>query len=185
MIEGNGFILRTVRASDLDSLYEARSNVEARGEYIPPRMGSEPGFRKEFAETGFWTEDKGFLLIVDPEDGRLLGTIAYFRPVFYSDGLEIAYQIFQAASRGKGIMTEVLRLFSSFLFSHRNLHRLQLAVHPLNVASRRVAEKAGFRKEGVLRGAFFHRGAHHDLELYSLLRDEWVPVPPFTPLGSS
>lgn len=182
MIQGNGFVLRTVRASDVDALYEARSNVESRGEYIPPRMGSEPGFRKEFEETGFWTEDKGFLLIVDPEDGRLLGSIAYFRPVFYSDALEIAYQLFQGASRGKGIMTEVLRLFCSFLFSHRTVYRLQLAVHPDNVASRRVAEKAGFRKEGVLRKAVYHRGAHHDLEMFSLLRDEWVPVPPFTPL---
>ena len=185
MIQGNGFLLRTVRASDLDALYEARSNVEGRGEYIPPRMGSQPGFRKEFEETGFWTEDNGVLLIVDAEDGRLLGQIGYFRPVFYSDALEIGYQLFQAASRGKGIMTEVLRLFCSVLFSHRNLYRLQLAAHPDNVASRRVAEKAGFRKEGVLRGATFHRGAHHDLELYSLLRDEWVPVPPFAPLESS
>lgn len=97
-------------------------------------------------------------------------------------GLEIGYQLFQASSRGKGIMTEVLRLFCGFLFSHRSVYRLQLTVHPDNVASRRVAEKVGFRKEGVLRGAFFHRGAHHDLEMYSLLRDEWVPVPPFTPL---
>lgn len=182
MIQGDGFVLRTVRASDVDALYEARSNVEGRGEYIPPRMGSQPGFRKEFEETGFWTDDSGMLLIVDSGDGRLLGSIAYFRPVFYSDALEIGYQLFQAASRGKGLMTEVLRLFCSFLFSHRSVYRLQLGVHPDNVASRRVAEKAGFRKEGVLRGAVYHRGAHHDLEMYSLLRHEWVPVPPFLPL---
>ncbi|HWM94312.1 MAG TPA: GNAT family protein [Thermoanaerobaculia bacterium] len=181
MIQGNGFLLRTVYESDVDALYMARSDVSERGDYIPPRMGSQPRFRKEFQETGFWTEDNGVLLVIDP-DGRMLGQIAYFRPVFYSDGLEIGYQFFQQASRGKGIMTEVLKLFCSFLFSHRSLYRLQLMVHPGNEASRRVAEKAGFRKEGVLRGAFFHRGDHHDLEIYSLLRDEWTPVPPFTPL---
>lgn len=183
MIQGKGFLLRTVLESDVDALYEARSNVESRGEFIPPRMGSQPGFRRDFEETGFWTDDNGVLLIIDSEDGRMLGQISYFRPVYYSDGLEIGFQLFQAANRGKGIMTEVLRLFCSFLFSHRSVYRLQLAAHPDNTASRRVAEKAGFREEGVLRAATFHRGAHHDLVLYSLLRDEWVPVPPFTPLA--
>ena len=35
---------------------------------------------------------------------------------------------------------------------------------------KRVAEKCGFTFEGVARGAIFHRGANHDLEIYSLVR---------------
>jgi ribosomal-protein-alanine N-acetyltransferase len=184
MIRGNGFILRTVREGDLETLYKLLNDVEIRGDYVTPRIESQPGLRKEFQETGFCTPDQGWLLIVDAEDDRILGRIGWFRPVFYTDGLEIGYQIFDLARRGKGLMTEALRLFCSYLFSSRSVYRLQLAIVVGNQASRRVAEKAGFRSEGVLRGAVFLKGSHRDLEVLSLLRDEWQPVPPFLPVGS-
>jgi RimJ/RimL family protein N-acetyltransferase len=41
-----------------------------------------------------------------------------------------------------------------------------------NAASRRVAEKCGFKLEGIARGAMFHRGQNYDLEMYSILRAE-------------
>jgi RimJ/RimL family protein N-acetyltransferase len=185
MIRGNGFVLRTVREADLDAVYDFLSDIEIRGDYVMPRVQSQPAFRKLFQETGFCAPDEGWLLIVDAEDDRILGQIGWFRPVFYTDGLEIGYHVFDVARRNKGLMTEVLRLFSSYLFSHRSLYRLQLAVTVGNRPSRRVAEKAGFRSEGILRGAAFLKGAHHDLEIFSLLRDEWQPVPPFLPLSSS
>ncbi len=181
MIRGNGFILRTARESDLDALLDAVSNVEARGDYMNPSIFPQPGFRKEFQETGFWAESQGRMLIFDLEE-RLLGHISYFRPVFYSDALEIGYQLYDASYRRKGLMTDVLRLFCSFLFSSRSVYRLQVGIHIGNVASRRVAEKAGFRPEGILRGFIYHRGAHHDVEVLSLLRGEMEPVAPFTPI---
>jgi RimJ/RimL family protein N-acetyltransferase len=183
MIRGNGFVLRTVREGDLDALYSLLNDVEIRGDYVTPRIESQPEFRKDFQETGFCGLDQGWLLIADAEDDRILGRIGWFRPVFYTDGLEIGYQVFDVARRGKGLMTEALRLFCSYLFSSRSIHRLQLGIAVGNAASRRVAEKAGFRSEGVLRGAIFLKGAHHDLEILSLLRDEWQPVPPFLPVG--
>jgi ribosomal-protein-alanine N-acetyltransferase len=178
MMRGEGFALRTIREEDLEFLYSAVNDVELRGAWVQIRMTSQPGYRKRFQETGFFTPDEGQLAIVDSED-RIFGTIGWFRPVFYSDALEIGYQILDAAQRGKGIMTAVLRLFCSYLFADRNLHRLQLTVVVGNEASRRVAEKVGFRSEGILRGAAFLRGGHQDLEVFSLLRPEWKPVAPF------
>lgn len=182
MIKGDGFVLRTVRESDLDFLYETQNDVLTRGDFIQVRMGSQPGFRKQFQETGFFTPDDTKLLIVDSEDGRLLGQIGWFRTAFYADGLEIGYLVFNEIRRGKGLMTSALRLLCSYLFADRNVNRLQLGIMPGNHASRRVAEKAGFTKEGVLREAVFQRGEHHDLEIYSLLRREWTPEPPFLPI---
>lgn len=181
MIRGNGFILRTVRESDLDAFHQAIADVEARGDYMSPHIVPQSVFRKEFQETGFWNETQGRMLIVDPE-GRLMGHIGYFRPVFYSDSLEVGYQLYDASTRRKGLMTEVLRLFCSFLFSYRTVYRLQAVIQVGNVASRRVAEKIGFRSEGILRGFVYQRGAHHDCEILSLLRGEMEPIAPFTPL---
>ncbi len=185
MIRGDGFALRTIREEDLDFLYNAVSDVEVRGPWLQTRMSSQPGYRKRFQETGFFSPDEGQLAIVDAEDGkRIFGSIGWFKPVFYADSLEIGYQMLDVAQRGKGIMTGALRLFVGYLFADRVVHRLQLTVVVGNEASRRVAEKAGFKSEGILRDAAWLRGGYHDLEVFSLLRPEWTPVAPFAAPGS-
>jgi RimJ/RimL family protein N-acetyltransferase len=47
--------------------------------------------------------------------------------------------------------------------------RIQLLVDPENTASVRVAENAGFRREGVMRGWMDLRGSRPDLVMYALL----------------
>lgn len=184
MIRGEGIALRTIREEDLDFLYNAVSDVEIRGPWLQTRMSSQPGYRKRFQETGFFSADEGQLAIVDAEDnGRIFGTIGWFKPVFYADSLEIGYQVLDVAQRGRGIMTVALRLLCGYLFADRNIHRLQLTVVVGNEASRRVAEKVGFKREGIQRDAAFLRGRYHDLEMFSLLRPEWTPVAPFLPPG--
>jgi [ribosomal protein S5]-alanine N-acetyltransferase len=49
-------------------------------------------------------------------------------------------------------------------------------IHPGNVASKRVAQNCGFTFEGMMRGCWFHRGEYHDLEVWSILRDEAVTL---------
>lgn len=183
MIRGEGIILRTVREADLDFLYEAVSDVEVRGPWVQIRMMSQPGYRKRFQETGFFTLDEGQLVIVDAEDpGRIYGTIGWFRTVFYSDALEIGYQVLDTAQRGKGIATAALRLMCGYLFADRNVYRLQLGIVTGNEASRRVAEKVGFQSEGIQRGGAYIRGKYQDMEVFSLLRPEWKPVAPLLPV---
>jgi ribosomal-protein-alanine N-acetyltransferase len=41
------------------------------------------------------------------------------------------------------------------------------------MASQRVLEKAGFKKEGIVRKCIFIRGEWRDEFLYSILREEW------------
>jgi RimJ/RimL family protein N-acetyltransferase len=88
------------------------------------------------------------------------------------DGLEIGYHLFDANSRNKGLMTESLSLLVRFLFAIKKINRLQLTVMVPNIASRRVAEKCGFKLEGIARGALSHKGQNHDVEMYSSLRQE-------------
>jgi RimJ/RimL family protein N-acetyltransferase len=69
-------------------------------------------------------------------------------------------------------MTEALSLFVHYLFEAKKVNRLQLTVVVGNEASKRVAEKCGFRSEGILRQTMFHRGKYVDLEMFALLREE-------------
>lgn len=174
MLKGNKINLRVVRRQDLDSLFLLLSDVENRGDFFPIRLTSEPQFRERFEKTGFWQEDEGRLLIVDKSDDTILGIIKYEKTINYFDALELGYILFNQSRRNQGLMTEAVSMLVRFLFETRKVHRLHLTVDVGNLASRRVAEKCGFRSEGIARQAIFHRGKNIDTEWFSLLRDEFA-----------
>ena len=62
--------------------------------------------------------------------------------------------------RGKGRATRAVRLMASWALPEMRLGRLQLHADPENVASQRVAERAGFTREGILRAYNSRRGRH-------------------------
>ena len=76
-------------------------------------------------------------------------------------------------ARGRGHATRALRLVSRWAFDELGLERLELITDPENVASQRVAEKAGYQREGVLRSHLLHPdGRRRDSVMFSLLPDE-------------
>jgi RimJ/RimL family protein N-acetyltransferase len=77
--------------------------------------------------------------------------------------------------RGQGLGTRALRLLSRWALEELGLQRLELITDPDNVASQRVAEKVGYRREGVMRAHLRHPdGRIRDSVLYSLLPGELV-----------
>ena len=77
------------------------------------------------------------------------------------------------AERGRGVTARALRLACRWSFAHLELGRLELVTDPDNVASQRVAEKAGFTREGVLRAHVLHPdGRRRDSVMFSLLPGE-------------
>jgi RimJ/RimL family protein N-acetyltransferase len=83
---------------------------------------------------------------------------------------EIGYWL-RADARGGGLMTRALVLVSHWALARDGAARLQLRADVENVPSRRVAEKAGYTLEGVLRSAHWNArlGRRQDWALYSLL----------------
>lgn len=110
--------------------------------------------------------------ITDAATGRVLGSIGV-RWNESRDVGEVGYWL-RGDARGRGLMTRALVLVSRFAFEHERAARLQLRADVENVASRQVAEKAGYRLEGVLRSAHWSErlGRRRDWALYSLLPDE-------------
>jgi ribosomal-protein-alanine N-acetyltransferase len=174
VLKGRVIELRPVREGDLDAMYTAHVNIADRGEYFPLGVQSEPAFRREFAENGFWEREAGTMLIVIPE-GEIAGHIEFFKPVAYWDAFELSYQLYGERFAGRGYTTEAVQLLVDYLFATKKQHRIHLVIVPENAASRRVAEKCGFVLEGTIRGAFFNHGRNHDVLLYSLLRTDPRP----------
>ena len=113
-----------------------------------------------------WRDATGRLAfaIVDRTSGSLLGSI----DVRLGDVGSIGYWI-AAPARRRGIATRALRLLSRWAIEEGGVERLELTTHTENVASQRVAEKAGFVLEGVLRSHTRFRGGRRDSVLFSLL----------------
>jgi RimJ/RimL family protein N-acetyltransferase len=78
-----------------------------------------------------------------------------------------------APARGRGFCTAALRLLSRWALGDLQLQRLELITDPDNLASQRVAEKVGFRREGVMRAHLRHPdGRIRDSVMFSLLPGE-------------
>jgi RimJ/RimL family protein N-acetyltransferase len=173
MLKGDRVTLRPVRESDLDDFWRRHVDISNRGSYFPLGVMSQTAMRKQFAEDGFWSRDEGMLLIT--ADGeRMVGTIEWFPTVRYLSEVELSYQLFDRADDGKGYASEAVALLVRYLFENKTFNRIRLIIHPDNSGSQRVAEKNGFQREGVMRGAWLTRGRYQDVQLWSILRDEVI-----------
>ena len=74
---------------------------------------------------------------------------------------------------GQGIITEAIRLKCLQVFEATEVNRIFAAIFSYNIASMKVLEKNGFKKEGVGRQAIFKDGSFHDEHRYSILRMEF------------
>lgn len=171
MIRGRNVLLRSIRADELDIVYELITDVNHKGPYWHLNLPSEQEFRKEYAENGCWGKEEGRMLICTPE-GDYAGELLYFKGFDYQSGVEVGYEIFHPKHYGKGMMSEALLLFCAFLFASRPINRVQVNLMAGNAGSKKVVEKCGFTYEGLMRKATWHNGIYHDLALYSLLREE-------------
>ena len=82
--------------------------------------------------------------------------------------MELGYLVAPAA-RGRGAGTEMLRQLTSWAFTDGGALRASLLIDVANVASQRVAVRAGYTLEGVLRSTYFKQGLRSDVQLWSRL----------------
>jgi RimJ/RimL family protein N-acetyltransferase len=88
-----------------------------------------------------------------------------------SRALDIGISVFPA-HRGRGHGSRAQRMLADYLFATTPVHRVQASTDLRNTVEQRALERAGFRREGVLRGAQWRRGEHHDLVSYARLRTD-------------
>jgi [ribosomal protein S5]-alanine N-acetyltransferase len=172
MIKGKNIVLRKPVEEDLETVYNLMSNYEDKGEFIPPRFPSLELMKKNFKEKGTWYKSDSDGFLITDKSGEIIGEIGYFKSIPYANGYEVGFQVWKKAERNKGFMTEALKILSAYIFDIEEIMRLQLNIATGNIASWKVAEKAGYTYEGTMRKVFYCRRKHEDMKIYSLLRDE-------------
>jgi ribosomal-protein-alanine N-acetyltransferase len=169
LLEGKNVNLRVMEKEDLPLFAEWVNKPEFFDEYNPLRQMSKAEIEKDYDKGTL--EQTGF--IIEKKDGSKIGYICHFvlvHPV--GKLLEIGYSLVPS-ERGKGNGTEAVEIMVDYLFLSKGIMRVQACTDTRNVASQKVLERAGFKKEGTLRKYLFLRGELRDACLYSILREDW------------
>jgi RimJ/RimL family protein N-acetyltransferase len=130
--------------------------------YAMYQEGRREGTREAFAIV---SDDGGFLgLALAPEIDAAARTV------------ELGY-IVAAEARGRGVAREALAQLTSWAFGELGAVRLVLQISVDNAPSRRVAERCGYVREGVMRSAHVKQDLREDVELWSRLPGDPPPAP--------
>ena len=104
----------------------------------------------------------GVALAVAAPDGALIGTVGLFELGDGGPG-EIGYWT-AAHARGRGVAARAVVLVRDWAVAAQGVRALEILAHPANVASQRVAERAGFAATGALRR---HRRSPEPLRVFA------------------
>ncbi len=75
---------------------------------------------------------------------------------------------------GKGIMTKSVQVLLKYAFEELNINRIEIQAAVENTKSQAVAERLGFKFEGIARAGNWMGGeVYYDMKIYSLLKSEW------------
>jgi len=166
-----GVVLRRMEDDDIGWITVACGDREL-SRYVPaiPYPYSEADARAfaEHAARG-WMEGGQAVFVIAQAPGRQgLGMISLH--LFATDpGLaEVGYWLRREA-RGHGAATTAVRLVAGWAFGELGIRRLNLQTAPENLASQRVAERAGFTREGLLRAWLPTANGRRDSVMFSLL----------------
>ena len=170
MLKHTQVTLRLVQdEDDCRRLIAAYNDLSERAQTDHTEIKSLNTLLKDFRNDGLWGDDHGTLLITTPDD-EIIGSLTFTRISEFE--LEIGYRLFRQSDRNQGYVSEALPLFSAYLFETKPIRRLRVQAASDNIGSQKVAEKSGFKREGVLRQAYFYRGRMCDSVIYGLLREE-------------
>jgi RimJ/RimL family protein N-acetyltransferase len=151
-------VLRPLDESDLPAIEGAASDAEIRRWFdLHTRSPAEYLAAKREA----WAEGRGasFAICDASRPRRCLGQVFIERE---ADGRgSVGYWLLEAG-RGKGRATRAVRLMASWALREMRLGCLQLRTDPENIASQRVAERAGFTLEGTRADALVYSLLPHD-----------------------
>jgi RimJ/RimL family protein N-acetyltransferase len=168
---GNQVSLRPVLEDDLLWLSDLRNDPAATGPHEWHGWHDPHSERRQWAESGMLGENGGTLIVLHGTDRA--GAVSWRRVQTGPRAFSWAIGIGLAPPfRGRGIGSAAHRLLARYLFAHAQVNRIEAVTEITNVAEQRALEKAGFTREGVLRGSTFRQGQWHDQVLYSALRDE-------------
>lgn len=167
--------LRPFQPSDADEVLRAVDDLVERWTRVPSPYTREDAVAYVERAPQAWADGTAALFaVLDATSGSLLASVGFVRMDPTDRGAEIGYWCAPWA-RGVGVTAQAVGAVCRWGFTALDLHRVEWLAEVGNFASRRVAEKAGFTVEGVLRGRLRGRQGQADAWVGSLLGTDPAP----------
>ena len=168
--------LRLLAAADVDDVAELIADpTTLRYTRVPepPPEGFAQAWYARYEEGRNTGAKEAFAIVGD--DGAFLGLA--LAPTIDAEAAEaeLGY-IVAAPARGRGVASEALRQLTAWAFEQRGIERAYLLIDVDNPASGKVAERAGYRLEGVMRSTYLKQGRRGDTQLWSRLPGDPPPT---------
>ena len=116
-----------------------------------------------------WAEGSRAGFSIRDRNDAFLGFMALVRLELEEGQAEAGY-LLKGSARGRGVATIGLHLLTEWAFETLGLERVEMKIDTTNERSLLLAERAGYKLEGVLGSMYFKEGMRSDLALYSMVR---------------
>ena len=166
-------MLRPAEMRDVDAIFATATDPETL-EWVALPLDYDRDRAVSYVEgyaPGWWERGDGAAWVLADAEGAYVGQLDLRIDARDRQVADVGFMTAPHA-RGRGYMTAALRAAVEFGFGELGLERIEWRAHVGNEGSQRVAEKAGFTHEGILRKGCAQRGVRHDSWLAAILRSD-------------
>lgn len=157
-----GIFLRMMTYEDTEDIVRWRNSDAVRKNFIYQALFTKES-HENWIRTKVETGDVVQMIICDLATGKGLGSV-YIRDIDrHHNKAEYGIFIGEADARGRGVGTAAAKLMLQYCFEEEKLHRVYLRAFATNEQAIRSYEKAGFAREGLLRGDVCIDGQYRDI----------------------
>lgn len=179
-LETNRLIIREAQFKDIETIVDyLKTNKAFHAGFEPPRPHDyyTKAYWQERIYSNYYRpdEDKTLQLFMfeKNESNKTIGYTNYYNIMYGAFcSAHVGYMISES-SQGYGYMKEALKAGIQYLFTIKNLHRIQANYMPKNKRSGKTLKSLGFELEGKAKKYLFVNGRWEDHLLTSLTNSEW------------
>jgi RimJ/RimL family protein N-acetyltransferase len=167
--------LDNINKEDMPSLYRWFSDIEflTSYDYVLPIPMTKEKVEQSIAD---YNEENNSIIfaIRATEDAHnpIIGVAGYYDIIKDNQVATLFIGIGDKNQQGKGYGKKALDELLNYGFKILKLHRIQLNVMSFNASAIALYEKAGFKKEGIMKEFVLRDGKRHDLYMYAKLKTD-------------
>ncbi|GAA0718701.1 GNAT family protein [Dokdonella soli] len=176
-LAGAGVRLRALAARDVDALFALHSDARVMRYWSFTAWTAREQAVEHIARLAREREVMEFYpwVATRPDSDTLIGTCSLFG-IHHEHARGVIGYALAPQFWGRGLAGAMLQPALDFAFDTLDLNRIEADIDPLNIASCKLVERAGFQREGYLRERWRVGGGVQDTALYGLLRMDWRGV---------
>jgi [ribosomal protein S5]-alanine N-acetyltransferase len=173
-LETKNYLLRGISLEDASSLFLIMNDAETMKFITPHPIQTIEEMQTRIKEhlIHFQREKEIPWVIIKKDSKEVIGIFRLHKLHMWHKKAEMG-AVLHKDHQHKGVMTEIIGEFLPFGFNVLGLNRIVGDIFEDNEGSRRLLEKYGFRKEGILRQTDFDGEHYHNTVVYSILKDEY------------